>query len=311
MTRVLALTTLAASVFVLPMGCGGSDAPAPASKEQFSDAITHAACDAAADCCKAPRTFDTAACTARVRSLFADALAAPLARYDAAQAGACVEETRVASKACKSPFSVGGLPGVFAPVLTPACDQVFVGTLPVGAACHGGLDCAPNGEGPGLCVNAVCALLVRGHRGDACGCQATNRGPSCDNSGTPGNNTIGNCHPEDGLACADSNDGSLASCQPLGAIGAPCLSTRFGTPCVDGGYCTSGTCARLVPIGGGCDSVDACVEAAYCDSAAGCVAKKPTGAACSDIRQCVSSSCVDGVCTDEGFATDVCSGSVL
>jgi hypothetical protein len=62
---------------------------------------------------------------------------------------------------------------------------------------------------------------------------------------------------------------------------------------------------------GACGSVDACVEAAYCDSAAGCVAKKPTGSACSDIRQCVSSSCVNGVCTDEGFATDVCSGSVL
>jgi hypothetical protein len=312
--RRLVLGILATNLFLAPLGCGGSDSPTSVSKDQFSSTLTHAACDAAANCCKAPRTFDAAGCNMAATRVFAEALGDPLARYDAAEAGKCIDATRSAAKACQI-FSTATPPGFLELALPAACDHVFSGTAPPGAACRGAWDCAPSNEGPGLCVNGVCVQLVRGHKGDGCDCEAKSGRTICYNpqfAGAPASNTIANCHAEDGLTCTDMNDGALTpSCQQIGEIGAACWSNGLatGTPCVDGAYCEfnavsgggdSATCAARLPLGKSCTSSDACADDAYCDSLLGCATRKTAGAACRDDSECASSSCNAGICAEDG-----------
>ncbi len=264
-------------------GAGGvlNEANAPA---LFAEAL----CDNIQPCCQdAGLVYDAEACKVTSARELKSSLDQPDTVFDPEGARRCLDAMLQALTTCSD-------------VERSECSGMIKGTLPAGAPCTSPLSCAAPEVGDAYCQE-VCIQVPRGKSGDGCNSTCTDFPGylSCFGAGSSG---PASCYTNDGLYCAASG-----KCEALIKAGEPC---RPGG-CVAGNYCAQ-VCKPTVGVGSACSSYDACGETAYCDFAISrCVAKKPAGAACDDLNQCLDGYCNDfGKCPARGPASEeTCSGS--
>ncbi len=182
---------------------------------------------------------------------------------------------------CASPKSCDGTQG------GNSCRTKF----PMGYPCTGGTQC-----GSGICVDGVC-----------CNTSCSGTCKSCNVAGSVGtcaNLPIGQ---DDGALCSGSN-----SCDGIGnckkengqgcSIGSDCLSGF----CADGVCCNTGCLANCqacnltgnigtcLNVPAGADDSPNCTGTNSCDGNGSC--KKDNSQTCATGSECLSTSCIDGVC---------------
>ena len=215
-------------------------------------------------------SFDDAACEASVarRILRSTQQSGNGLAFDSAAAQRCIDDLLTETMGCTANLNYG----------LSDCDQLLVGTLPVGASCTDRRACAAPPGGTAGCmfdasgVRGTCQLetppLTRGINGDACsascvegnGCDVANGAPMVDVA----------CYNTDGLYCS-----AELTCAALLAAGQRCRST---TDCSAGAYCAEdddpasanvpgviGSCALLEENGTPCLTGTECVSQA-CNS---------------------------------------------
>ncbi|HEY1536972.1 MAG TPA: hypothetical protein VGF76_23290 [Polyangiaceae bacterium] len=217
------------------------------SSEQFVSQLTDAFCDNIASCCRAAAiAFELATCKVNAGAFFQGSLEQVLSlkvSYVADAAAQCVAAYASVAKSCASWDN--------SLLITAACRQVFVGTLPVGAPCTDSDECARvagssvgcSGSPSATCV-ATAKLTLGASCTDTCGADT-----DCANSGTSargGTSTPGFCYADDGLYCDSTN-----TCQPLLAVDQAC--DAFGG-CTSGAFCAGGVCTTL----------ESCVDGSDC-----------------------------------------------
>jgi hypothetical protein len=285
-----ALRHAIAAVVVLAFGsaCGGSDddgtdsafVSGPIQESDFLVEQGQLACAALEVCCaEAGLTFNPSFCQLLVSSPGAQ----PGVTYDATAAGECLDELRDSEIVCDEGPE------------TPACDRVYAGALPLGAACTDDVECAPSADGDVTCdlSDEVCSLTRRGALGDTCSssCEELQSGgwvcSGAGQSSLPDYEEV-QCYREDGLIC------SSAVCAPLAELGESCSSD---TDCVATAYCdfVTATCAALAGFGESCAST-LCVEGAFCTPASSCEPAKSEGETCTTDDECVGNRCDAGSC---------------
>ncbi|MBI3184264.1 MAG: hypothetical protein HYZ28_19195 [Myxococcales bacterium] len=178
-----------------------------------------------------------------------------------------------------------------------ACDGLGRCKLVLGQACAAVADCLSGNCVDGVCCANSCASV----------CQACNVVGS-----------FGACSPvpagqTDPSTCVapDACDGAGACKKPQGAACAAATECASSF-CVDGFCCDSacqGTCQACDnpggvgicgPVANGKGDVGTCTSPSACDGAGGC--KGLNGLACAAVTDCLSASCVDGVCCDSSCA---------
>lgn len=243
----------------------GSSSGGPTAAE-FPGRIAKSFCDSLAPCCaSAGLRFDDAACEASVAREFAlDAAIGNGLAFDSAAAQRCIDDLLTETMGCTANLKYG----------LSDCDQLLVGTLPVGASCTDSRACAAPPGGTAGCmfdasgVRGTCQLetppLTRGINGDACSASCV-EGNGCDvANGAPMINVA--CYNSDGLYCS-----AELTCAALLAAGQRCRST---TDCAAGLYCAEdtanvpgviGSCALLKENGTPCLTGTECLSHA-CNS---------------------------------------------
>ncbi len=280
---------VAGLAFALTTSCGKSEVQGPVTLEEFTAGAAAARCDSLGGCCdRASHSFDRASCeaatTLRLVALWSED---EKVEYNPAVGGACLDQLRRSMSCGQANDADGAL---------SACDDLFVGTVPVGGECRStsqcqgvrsrGAQCVFNDdgeEGSGVCTIVERTTPARGKAGDACvGTCNEGEGCSLDVAPTAGGQPPVNvaCYIKDGLYC-QFND--RPRCQPLVAVGEPC------------------------------DSSDACVSGAFCDlNDQHCRERQPDGARCDDGRGCATRYCVydeldQGTCGEPTVDAEECS----
>jgi hypothetical protein len=195
----------------------------------------------------------------------------------------CVAGLVLHGGVCKKPL---GKDEVCAPrlqgELNPCTSPFFCGP--------GDLTCQPPRKEGESCVQALCepALICQ-----AGVCQKVPQplylpnGASCAGSGKT-------CQV--GLLCQREPGSTAATCQPLRALAAPCLSDA---ECAGIASCVGKVCVALATVGGeSCDD-RSCDLPAWCDtsvSPATCRPPKPLASACGKEEECYPDVCDQGVC---------------
>jgi hypothetical protein len=262
-------------------------------KDQFIGRFVDAVCDNVGPCCQsAGLSYDAAGCKALGNAeLEKDLdLDRPNVKYDAAAGGKCIEAVKNAAQSCGHIDIDGG----------PECSGFLVGTLPEGAACESSVECAgayARCDISGPAAQGVCVVEPRGKAGDPCGDTCTEHGSSSECFGSTSSTGTARCYTNDGLYCDQT-------CKPLIAVGQPCEAEG----CVDGAYCTGGSCAALPAAGEPCAQTYVCGADLYCDLNTTCQKRKADGQACQDGSECVAGNCQSGVCGDSLASATLCSG---
>ncbi len=254
-------------VALVAVGCSGSTSGGsqPVSEQNYANALAHAICDNIGSCCqKKSYGYSDAKCLTR---LLSTASLPPDSKFNAQQAGACVDLYASAARSCSISDAV-------AQKLDATCRAVFTGAKPPGASCLDSSECAPASGGgafcntPGTAVTGVCVAVTHATAGAPCvgSCDQENV-PFCYNaSGASVPDHGGACFATDGLYC--SNQGT---CVPLTAPGKDCSVT----PCAAGAYCDTygtGVCQVYAQLGGDCSQGQQCARNANCGSAGTCQA---------------------------------------
>jgi hypothetical protein len=214
--------------------------------------------------------------------------------YDSAMATACLKAFQTAPPTCAS-------------TKIAACNDVYRGTLPLGASCSNSGECAPSGGLDTECEPSdnICTVTVEGKSGSTCDqtCMSELDSPGVAYCSTgmssneyPTANTHVSCARDNGLYC----DTITNRCANLGTQGSACSGHM---QCALGFFCrvtgSSGTCQPRVSIGQPCPN-DAyqCATGSYCDATDNtCRAPKVAGASCSSTSEC-KGSCTDNICSD-------------
>ncbi|MEA2697387.1 MAG: hypothetical protein QOI66_1658, partial [Myxococcales bacterium] len=183
-----------------------------------------------------------------------------------------------------------------------------------GIACGGGGEC-----GSGACVDGVCCESACQGKCYACSSEKTGQANGRCLPVTAGSDPDTECDGADSTSC-----GQDGACDGKGQ----CRKWASGTQCA-AAMCTadnkyvatrtcdgSGTCAPATPDDCGastcaltgckrmCNGNQDCTGANYCDPTTKiCTAQKNMGAACKMGVECVSQSCVDGVCCESACAS--------
>ena len=264
--------------------------------------------------------------------------------FDAAAGQACINE--VNSLACDAHGSF-------------ACGMMIHGTVGLNGACYGDRECQSDlicdttSTCPGLCrtptpdgqtSNGVPCALSSSLYGTVC-LGPTPIGQSCAPTGTVTRDrlcTLGafcsaakvctaqplaneGCTPGDYYECAGSLHCSGGVCAPLGAVSAPCDSTRF---CKSDLYCSAtNVCTPPGPVGTACSAVAwQCQPRLFCEMLAGsptgtCQAPHTIGQSCTwrgyqcgelgggSSLYCTATSSTPGVCALKKSADAACQGS--
>lgn len=279
--NAMATFIVLAAAAPLPIGCGSGRGSGDLQREDISSEMVHAVCDNAVHCCdQASLGFDPLKCRSFVGSQFVASVSDPLQRFDADRANVCLQALADGAAACKAVD--------FSP-----CIDMFVGTLPPGAPCSTGFDCAPGPGGFAVCApDGTCVQPPRGGLGAPCtySCYVHDGTQKCPSifPGAPAFVQAA-CYASDGLSCADLPTG--ATCQPLRQ------DCRQGGDfsCPGGGVCdpATGQCFAPIPMGGNCAQAP-CAPDAYCSNGT-CVPLKPNGLSCYVGEECQSRRC-DGTC---------------
>ena len=300
MRRGYCVVLLAAGFLFGDLGCssksdreGGDDGAEgyvpgqPLAEEQYAAEFETAMCDTQERCCEMPR----AQCQMAVQLLLGLMLPeadAPV-EYDAQAASDCIGQIRDVDCATAGE--------------TPACSQVYRGTIAPGEACDSDvLDVvysvcmAPEG-GEASChpLDGICVVEKRGVEGDSCiqTCEYVGSTESCHLYGSREGSTSTTCWREDGVSCQGGQ------CTLLGSLGASCAETIH---CSDGLVCMEDSCAEPLPIGAECPIFgDECGDAGYCEgNSLTCTPRKDDGQPCEENEECLSEDC-------DIFETDTCS----
>jgi hypothetical protein len=174
--------------------------------------------------------------------------------YDPALGADCVARLGAAKASC-------ALSEPASEAIDRAC-FVYRGTLPVGAPCVDGVECAPPDGARAACLRGspmtttatgACAVVARGAPGDL-----------CDPFAEAG--ALHFCDPAEGLFC-----GASGACEKRRAEGAACVRSADQNACVDG---------------------------LYCGDASTCVPRKATGDPCLSHSECLSGTCYRDQCAD-------------
>jgi hypothetical protein len=301
-TKSKIVVVLSLTGVTLASGCSGSTSEPggadPVPQEQFVTKFVDAVCDNIGSCCAAEGyAYDAEKCKAVAKSQY-DAVFEPSPNvvYDAARGGSCIQAVKQAASSCGA-LDLDG---------SAACQGVYVGQLPAGAACESSMECAAPAGGDATCDGqgsgkGTCVVEKRGVEGDGCYATCTEAGSAIDCGSSGGDPSSASCYTNDGLYCS-----SAFVCEKLAALGAACASGG----CVDGAYCDAGTCKHLPEAGAPCAVGNECAEGAYCDASSTCVAAKQPGEACVDFDECAEGHCYQGVCKRSSLASPaVCDGS--
>jgi hypothetical protein len=319
-TRSMRGAAFAGLLAMLVLGCSdsndGGDAGTPTADDFISEASALICADVG-DCCERDgNAFSAARCRANYTTTLESHLARGTVTYDAAAGGRCIEAFRA------SPGQCDGTPAEVAD-----CDGVFRGTLPEGAACTDGIECAGFPESA-LCLDQdsdstgpVCTPIrraqpVRAARGESCTgtCRPVDGVEGCIFSGTYPPVL---CFIEDGLYCA----GATSTCEPLIAEGGACAREPDFPGCVPGALCEH---ERCVPVRGEGESclVDICTTPLECPSPSAfacgpglrcasaepvplCIVPQPDGSTCRSPAECASGWC-EFPCNDQESCTGSC-----
>jgi len=256
-------------------GCKSADESIP--KDQLASRYAALMCDSLGACCQASHfTFDSTNCrgteAAKVQENI-DSLTALGVAYDGDAAGECLaalkDTVHCERRSTDAP---------------PACGNIFVGALQVGAACSKDVQCKRPGrclqdaDGKGMCDDSF-ITATHGREGDACkGTCFSEEDCRLGSQDTPTEQVA--CYVTDGLHCMDT-------CRRLGAVGETCDASN--TSCEPGLFCA--------------------VDGTIAGSGSGrCTAPHPLGAACQASQECQSLNCDGGKCGDFVTAEQCASG---
>lgn len=263
------------------------------------------------------------------------AIAAGIVRYDGPSAERCHRE--LAALTCDTSARE-------ARVRSLACEQMFAGTLPAGAACRLGEECRSGACEVPACPEACCTGTCRAARAFAELDAACTLDDDCVDDAYCGDDLV--CHPlvttggscesdcecEFHLGCIGATPLMAGNCRELPLVGEPCPYLR----CAElGATCQAGRCIALGLPGAPCASGADCSPFAQCDAAANrcvdtprlaepctarcageawcdfmglgmCTAPQPNGAPCGSDDQCLSLDCVEGPAFDSCADRPLC-----
>lgn len=303
-TRPMRGAAVAGLLALLVLGCSDSNDGGGTGAIGADEFVTEASaliCADVGDCCaRDGNAFSAARCRASYTTALASRLARGTVTYDADAGGRCIQAFRA------SPGQCDGTPAEAAD-----CNAVFRGTLPEGAECEDGIECAGFPESA-FCVDSesgaqVCAAVrrsspVRAARGESCTgtCRPVDGVEGCIFSGTYPSVL---CFIEDGLYC----EGATSICEPLIPEGGTCAREPDFPGCVAGAFCEH---ERCVPVRGEGESclIDICTTPLTCQSPSAlacgpglrcaisdplphCVVPQPDGSACRSFYECASGWC--------------------
>jgi hypothetical protein len=242
--------------------CGGGSAPplADVVEADFPSLYAQTYCDALGECCAAtPTEFTRESCMTIMTNAGQSLLLTrgALAVYDGRGARDCIDKTREVVSECLSSNSVRR-------DLYEACRSVKRSTIPVGASCNHGGECAP-----------VMGCVV--------GCVSTEAEAS-----------VRECFVDAPGLVGDRCMGGDGSARPF---------PGFHLTCAEGLLCNDESrCVPRLPDGATCTARDNCRETSWCTptdrlgSPGSCTPKVPLGADCSTPMQCTTEACYQGKC---------------
>lgn len=230
--------------------------------------------------------------------------------FDAAAAKRCVDE--LAASECGATLSA------------PACDEVFVGQVPIGGACTESDECAGSAycEDTLMCPGTCAASLDAG--ADCASGGECETGLVCTAAGVCGAVKATGETCNSGVECQTrychytASEGRCAEAprQFVKALGEPCESAL---ECAVGLYCPESTagarsCVAAVGAGEPCQLLSVgstCVREAYCaiestDTEGVCVERIPLGGACTLSEACVTGICDGGACVKHSGLGEPC-----
>ncbi|MBI2395151.1 MAG: hypothetical protein HYV09_36610 [Deltaproteobacteria bacterium] len=152
--------------------------------------------------------------------------------------------------------------------------------LALGAGCTNAAECASGICTEGVCCNSACTATCYA-------CTAARKGWGVDGACEPIDQGV---VPPSGCQPASCSAGVMTRAEVCDGDGA-CMSD--GTT-----SCGAYQCATWNTCASSCTSDAGCKSGYWCNAPA-CVAKKNTGLSCVEGRECLSGSCVEGVCCNE------------
>ncbi len=261
-TRWSGLGSCGLLLVALVAGCGGGSGAAPVPFATLANQLADAWCDNIGGCCQAASiAFNVASCKQAVLATLNPGLAQENNQnihYDSAAAGRCVAAYGSTAQSCKDDGSVD-----------TACQGVFSGVLPAGAACTISDECASptnadaycaGGDSTNASAQGVCTVEtfagVHGKLGQACqgSCGADGDCTSNGQAGTVPVTMTTSCFTADGLQC----DAATQTCQALIVLGRACS----GEDCVAGAVCINGACSMPQADGAVCAGDSECASGA-------------------------------------------------
>jgi hypothetical protein len=283
----------AALAAVAFLGCKSSDGGGASNvpSNDFAAQYASAYCESIGPCCaQAGIASDVESCRSTLQPTLAATvkilLENPKITYNESATGICLDEIRASLTACTDRTRAA----------SKTCQQVFVGTVPIGGACATSNDCVKQAGGSVYCSQAVCTWSgnqteqPRGKLGDGCNatCQAGNGTTGCAGWGVSDAGSSTTCWISDGLYCPIGR-----VCTAVAAIGQRCSGNYS---CVEDAHCQNGACVANEATGP-CTSQFDCLRT-YCDyTSQQCSPRKANGETCSgDDSQCAGGDCYQSKC---------------
>jgi len=208
---------------------------------------------------------------------------------------------------CPLKCAIGKKCGIGGDCASAVCNNNFCAQKPNGAACGSTNECQS-----GNCIDTVCCDTPCGGVCQACTNAKKGGGidGACGSIGA-GADPDAECNDQGTAACATNGFCNGAGACQLYPFGTTCNTASCGGDgvtlnkadtcnglgqCVDNGMlsCVPSTCAQNA-----CSTIcltdSQCASSAYCNGST-CVGKKTDGLACGGGVQCLSGSCIDGIC---------------
>lgn len=293
LSRFFSSAFLCVSILTTGLACTEPERQAdPLVQVTDAQAFANAYCAAFTECCEgAQLSTDGKGC----RAMLAPAVAS--APFNQTEAKRCIDGIDAAKA-----------DGLFCRTLAgdvSSCKKVFAssGSKQPGEACES--DCAPHADGPVECLpfntlprNKInsCVLTKKGFAGSSA-CVATVRG----NATLPRTTPLTGPAPTQGYVCEEADglfcDEKSEACALLKSAGTECKSTE---ECEKETFCHFATqrCSAKQPEGGACyTGSNECADGLYCHDRVCTRAKAVAGGACTEDAECLSTFCMNRVCS--------------
>jgi hypothetical protein len=293
--------TIARGVIALVVLSCGADPDAPISPDDFLRLSGAAFCDNIGPCCQNEGfPYDPVMCRATMESSIPSALEKvklPGIAYDGHAARACLDASSALVKACADPRQV-----------PKSCQQVFMGTFPIGEECISPDQCVPGAscyiQPPAPTGRCASSVLARGKAGETCVTTCSAEAPCTDPIFPDGTSPHTACFTDDNLYCSADH----VCARPAG-LNEACTGRG---ECVEDIYCGAMSVCVAKPTTGPCGATpEGCSVTAYCDDSLQCQPRAAPGEACAGAIGCPEGYVCNGkgVCSRRGIASYlVCQG---